>query len=140
MSFKSSLKLTAPIFSKTKRRQAFSNVVRRAIKGFRRSLQEKMIAGPHTGKITTRGKSRGGGFSRQHQASRVGERPAPDSNELINSITDEMTGELSGLVRVEAEHGEILQKSGRLVMTDDDRREAEALFIEQARKALIDLL
>lgn len=99
-----------------------------------------MITGPHTGTISTRGKVRGDGFSRRHQVSRRGERPAPDTNALLESITDEKTSDLSGVVEVEAEHGAILQAGGRLVMTDEDREEANSLFYKRSRQALIDLL
>lgn len=140
MSFKSALRLDAKIFNASERRRAFRKVVSQSAKAHRRALQEKMIYGPHTGRVTTRGKSRGDGFTRRHQASREGERPAPDTNTLINSISSEMTGELSAKVEIEAEYGEILQKGGRLVMTETDVAEADKDFDTRARRALIDLL
>lgn len=146
MSFISSLKLDAPLFNKSKRREAFRSVVRRAVKGFRRSLQEKMITGPHTGIIYDRGKARGDGFRRRHQASRRGERPSPDTHDLVDSIEDHMTGELTGTVEVtkpylDKDGEEVLQgKLGRDIMTDDDRTEANDDLQQSARRALINLL
>lgn len=146
MSFKSTLKLDSKLFSGEERKVLLGGIVRRLAKEFRRDLQQKMINGPHTGKITTRGKARGAGFSRRHQASRRGERPAPDTNSLVNSIEDRPISELSAEVEVtkpylDSNGEEVLQgKLGREIMTNQDVREVEILFNRRAYTALLELL
>lgn len=140
MSFKSKLTLDSNFFRPEARKQAFGAAVIQSAKEFDNDLTNKMETGPHTGKITTRGKARGENFRRRHQASKRGERPAPDTNELKNSINSKRTGELSAEVEVAAPHGEILQKGGRLVMTDDDRAEAQQKLNGRLNNALLNLI
>jgi hypothetical protein len=139
MAFRSTLKLDSKIFDKAARRREFSQIVRTSAKEFRQAIRDKMINSPHTGRLYER---RGGaGFRRRHQASRRGERPAPDTFRLVNSVVDAKTGEFSASVEVKADYGEILQREHeREIMTENDVREAEQEFNRRAVDALRKLL
>ncbi|HEX8289820.1 MAG TPA: hypothetical protein VF556_17695 [Pyrinomonadaceae bacterium] len=146
MSFKSTLKLDSKLFDETERKRILAAPVRQSAKEFKTDLKNKMIFGPHTGRETTRGKESGDGFTRKHRASRRGERPAPDTNSLVNSIEDKPLSEFSAIVEVtkpytDSSGEEVLQgKLGRKIMTSEDVDEAEKKFNDRARRALISLL
>lgn len=139
MPFKAELRLDSKLFDPDARKSAFRGVVRRSAKRFRRSLQEKMENSPHTGRIYTRG--RGDGFEHSHRASRIGERPAPDTDNLVDSIIDTRTGDLTATVEIAAEYGVRLQKNaGRLLMTAEDLAEAQDDLDSASERALSSLL
>lgn len=145
MSFKSSLQLDSPIFDKAKRSGAIRRVVRQSAKEFKNSLRGKMINSPHTGKVYRR--RSGNGFSRGHQASRRGERPAPETFNLANSITDKFINDFEATVEVTAkskdgfDYPEHLQdEMGREIMTEADVEEADRAFQKKANEAIRNLL
>ena len=98
-----------------------------------------MVESKPSGTVYSR--RRGAGFTRGHRASRRGERPSPDTMNLVNSVVSQKTGELSAKTEVTADYGEILQKKlNRPVMSETDVKEAEKSFEQKTNKALISLL
>jgi len=142
MAFSSVLKLDSGIFNRSELKRAISRVIVQTAKEFKQSTKDTMTDSPHTGKKYTR---RGGdGFTRTHQASRRGERPAPDSGNLQNAIIDRRTGEFSVSVEIDEEvaaYGDILQnKRQRKIMTEDDARIAEKVLLNRSNAAIRNLL
>ncbi len=91
--------LNSNVFKSNVRRTMFSNFVYRQAKDFKVSTKEKMIEGPHSGRLYE--KKSGRGFTRHHRASAPGERPSPDTMTLVNAIEDKRTSEISATVYVE---------------------------------------
>jgi hypothetical protein len=122
------VQLDAPIFDPARRSQAISNALTRVAKKYVKSQKDKHAAGPHTG---TQYKRPGvTGASRFHQASRRGERPAPDTLRLMNAMTDQKVSATEHEAFVDdakAKHGDYLTRPrlARLIMTDQDAAEAE---------------
>jgi hypothetical protein len=120
---------------KIRRVQPFKNLPRKSARKFKRSTQEKMLKGVHSGRLYK--KKRGSGFTRSHLASAIGQRPAPDTLTLVNAISDRSLGDYKAEVyiaeRINPEsgtlasnYGEILQnKLDRPIMSADDADEAE---------------
>lgn len=123
MSFKSSLKFDSPIFSQSKRRAAGGRAVRKSAREFVKDVRDKMENSPHTGKIIT--VTRGGNFRIRHQQSRRGQRPAPLTRKLKNSVKDRRVSETESIVDVEAEHAEYQVKLGRVIVSAKDEAEAQ---------------
>lgn len=154
MSFKSTLNLNAKIFDPEERKRAFSNLPMRAAREMRNSLRRKMIDGKPSGRVEhyEDGRSRGRGFERRFRRSRRGERPAVETTTLSSAFTATRTGDNSAVVEIAdkinpnngesaRDYGEKLQKSlGRLVMTEDDIKEAEQDFNRRSEATLKDLL
>ena len=138
MSFKSILKLDSPIISAEKRKAAGGHAARNAARKFKNDLQQKMETGQHTGKTVT--KARGGGFSVRHQQSKRGERPAPFTRTLKNSIRDKRVSETESVVKVEAEYAERLIKLGRVIVSAKDRRDGQKDLDQEKTKEFAKLL
>jgi len=142
MSFKSTLKLDSKIFNRGELERTVSKVVVQTAKEFKQSTKDTMADSPHTGKTYTRGGDKG--FTRRHQASRKGERPAPDSGNLSKAIVDRRTGKFSVSVEIDesiAPYGDILQnKKLRKIMTEDDARIAEKVLVQRSNAALKNML
>lgn len=81
------LKLKSAIFDKSKLEQACSNHLTRVAKKFKERQRRKQIETPKTGRLYPRKKAQG--FRRFHKASAVGEYPAPDTMNLVNSLEDQ---------------------------------------------------
>lgn len=142
MSFKATVKLGSKIFDRAELERTVARVVVQTAKEFKQSTKDTMADSPHTGKTYSR--RSGTGFTRKHQASRRGERPAPDSGNLSNAIIDRRTGRFSVTVEIDeskAPYGDILQnKKLRKIMTEDDARIAEKVLLRRSNEAIRNLL
>lgn len=79
---------------------------------------------PHTGKMVT--KARGENFRVRHQQSRRGQRPAPFTRTLKNSIRARRLSETSSIVEIGAEYAERLQNDlGRVIVSKQDEKEGQ---------------
>lgn len=118
--------LRSQIFSDTARRQAFSNFVTRERKDFKDLTKRRMIESRPLGRNYRR--KRGASFTRFHQASARGQRPAIDTGTLLNSIQDRRTGDFSGEVFAGADYAKYLQSErlDRPIMNEQDAGEAAA--------------
>lgn len=119
------VELDSPIFKEPQRRQAFSNFARRQAKDFKNLTKRRMLQSKPTGRLYKR--RRGPGFTRSHQASAYGQRPAIDTGKLLNSIKDRRLDEFSAEAYAGAEYAKHLQSEGlnRPIMSDSDIREAQ---------------
>lgn len=125
MGFESIAKLDSPIFDIARTKQAGSTALTIAAKTFKDETKRRMTQGPATGRIYSR--SRGPNFRRAHRASARGERPAPDTLKLVNSIGDERIADSVHEVSANTDYAEILQdKLDRPIMSEQDARQAEA--------------
>jgi hypothetical protein len=126
---------TSEIFDKSTRGLKFSNLASRSAKGFKQLTRDRMIKGPHTGRLYAR--KRGAGFRRSHRASAVGQRPSPDTMTLITAVSDRRTGDFSAEVYIAekinptngtlaSDYAETLQEHlERPIMTAEDAVQAE---------------
>ncbi len=104
------VELTSPVWNATERVEVASRCLTRLAKRFKVERVSAMSAGPHTGVVYKR--SGGGNFQRFHRASARGERPAPDTNNLLNSVKDQKIASLQHAVYVDdakAPYGKWLQ-------------------------------
>lgn len=91
-----------------------------------------MVAGPHTGVLYPR--KSGLGFRRFHRASARGERPAPDTTNLINSVESTKLSALRYSVFVDdakAPYGKWLQNPEGLDRPIATLEDAEAFMASQ---------
>ena len=98
MAFSGKFTSTSGIFDKTKRQQGLSNLVSRNARNFRQDTKNKMIRGSKSGRLYS--KKRGAGFTRSHRASARGERPAPDTQTLVNAISSRSLSDTSAEVYI----------------------------------------
>lgn len=118
------MELDSGIFSQSKRQAAGGRAVRKTARDFVTNLQNKMENSPHTGTVVT--KARGANFRVRHQQSRRGQRPAPFSRKLKNSIRARRLSETTSVVEIGAEYAERLQTTlGRVIVSRTDEREAQ---------------
>lgn len=104
------VELTSPVWNDQQRAEVVSRCLTRLAKKFKAERVEAMVAGPATGRLYKR--KAGGNFQRFHRASARGERPAPDTTNLINSVEDLKLATLQHAVYVEdskAPYGKFLQ-------------------------------
>lgn len=104
------LEFNSPVFDDTQRLEVASRCLTRLAKRFKAERVAAMVAGPHTGVLYKR--AGGGNFQRFHRASARGERPAPDTTNLINSVVDQKLSALQHTVFVDdskAPYGKWLQ-------------------------------
>lgn len=102
--------LNSPVWSTPQSSEVISRCLTRLAKRFKVETIEKMVAGPHTGILYEKGE--GHDFKRFHRASARGERPAPDTTNLINSVEDLKLATLQHAVYVDdskAPYGKWLQ-------------------------------
>lgn len=118
MGFSSKLKIDSPLADSAKRRAAARRAVTKAAKNFQKNLQDAMENSPHTGRIVT--KARGGNFRVRHQQSRRGQRPAPFTRFLKNSIRYRLISATESEVDVTADYAEHLVKMGRVIVSKGD--------------------
>ena len=79
---------------------------------------------PHTGTIVT--KARGENFRVRHRQSRRGERPAPFTKDLLNSLKAKKTGEFSAQVDSDSPAAnKLIFEDGRVIVSNDDLKDAE---------------
>ncbi len=79
--------LNSGVWDDEQRAGIVSRALTRLAKRFKTTIKDNMVAGPHSGVLYKR--SAGAGFNRFHRASARGERPSPDTFNLVNSVTDE---------------------------------------------------
>lgn len=123
MSFQSQLRLDSEIFNRDKRKSAGGRAVQKTALTFAKSLQDKMENSPHTGKVVT--KARGTNFRVRHQQSKRGQRPAPFTRTLKNSIRARRLSEIESVVEVGAEYAERLQEIGFVIVSKQDETEGQ---------------
>lgn len=142
MAFRSTVRLDSKIFSESARRAALSRAVNQTLKIFRNSTKQKMIRGVRSGEVRKR--IRGSDFRVERRRSAKGERPAPDTFNLVNAVIDFKTSDLAGTVEVDeqkAPYADHLQNDlDRPIMTAEDAREAEIELKRNVNNALKDLL
>lgn len=136
--------LNSMVFKYAQRRQAKSAFIGRQAKDFKNLTQRRMIAGPQTGRRYTR--RRGAGFVREHVASTVGQRPAPDTMTLVNAVNDKRLTETSAEVFIGPKinptngtvadvYADILQnKLNRPIMTASDAEEAQQKMVREGEQ------
>lgn len=135
----STFKLQSPIFDKAARSQVISKVVRDAAKRFKVSTKEKMTSGTRSGRVYAR--KRGASFRRAHRASARGERPAPDTLKLLNSIQDKSIGAFKSQVSTNVPYASILQEElDRPIMSERDAEDAQNEMLKNAEEAIKRLL
>ena len=123
MSVKTTVKFDSKIFNSAELKRALSKLPLAEAKKFVAGLQEKMDSSPHTGKVVT--KVRGKEFRIRHQQSKRGERPAPFSRVLINSLKAKSTGEYSAQLNSDAEYADkLIFEDGRVIVSDQDLSDA----------------
>lgn len=135
MSFRTSVRLDSKIFKSAERRRALSVVVSKNARDFRESTKRKMRDSTPTGKVYERG-GRGAGFRRSHRASARGERPAPDSGNLLRNVKSRDVSELHSVVEVDTNYADILQAAGHEIVTAEDLTEARQKLSRDADIAL----
>lgn len=104
------VELNSPVWNDPQRLDVVSRCLTRLAKRFKSERVAAMVAGPHTGVNYKR--TGGGSFLRYHRASARGERPAPDTTNLINSVEDLKLASLQHAVYVDdskAPYGKWLQ-------------------------------
>lgn len=155
------IELDSLVFEKNARGQKGTAFVSRQARDFKTLTKQRQIAGPHTGAVVSRGS--GDGFRLRHQQSARGERPAPDTFTLVNSIEDQPATIVRGFARgtsfptafevfiqerinprngaPSSYYGERLQVAlGREIMTEADALEAERKMELEAGAFLRELL
>lgn len=107
------VELNSPIWNELQRADVVSRCLTRLAKRFKVERIDAMVAGPHTGLLyKPQLGGPGVGFNRFHRASARGERPAPDTTNLINSVEDLKLATLQHAVYVDdakAPYGKWLQ-------------------------------
>lgn len=107
------VELTSPVWHELQRAEIVSRCLTRLAKRFKVERVEAMVAGPHTGILYKPALGGPGtGFNRFHRASARGQRPAPDTTNLINSVEDLKLATLQHAVYVDdakAPYGKWLQ-------------------------------
>lgn len=127
------VEFTSPVWNDLQRKDVVTRCLTRIAKRFKSERVAAMVAGPHTGIIYTRGA--GDGFRRFHKASARGERPSPDTTNLINSLEDQKLSATEHAVYVDdakAPYGKWLQDPqvlDRPIATLDDA----LLFLDSGR-------
>lgn len=86
--------LTSPVWNDEAVDGIISRCLTRLVKRFKNERVQDMASSPHTGVVYKKYGDAGtaggpGGFRRFHQASARGQRPAPDTFNLSNSLRDE---------------------------------------------------
>lgn len=130
--------LNSPIWNDQERVQIVSRCLSRLARKFKVERVQAMVAGPHTGRLYPR---KGGvGFRRFHRASARGERPSPDTTNLINSLDHEKISDLRYSVNVDdvkAPYGKWLQDPDNLDRPIATIGDAEAFM--ESQKAVDEL-
>ena len=136
---KTVLNLDSPIFTLERLRGAANDALTRTAKEFKDATKQKMVRGPHTGRLYRR--KRGQSFRRSHRASAPGQRPSPDTGKLLNSVSDKRVGELTHEVSANTPYAPILQdKLDRPIMDEQDAREAEAILQQRYNEKVNQLI
>lgn len=128
--------LTSGIWDPAKVTEIASRSLTRLAKIFKQQQKDAQVAGPHTGIVyESNNVGVGVGFTRVHQASAWGERPAPDTFNLVNSLEDEKTGPLVHSVYVDdssAPYGKWLQNPSGLNRPIANQADADAFKESEA--------
>lgn len=107
--------LNSPVWDDLKQSDIVSRCLTKLAKRFKSERVDAMVAGPHTGILYRRPGPTGA--QRFHRASARGERPAPDTTNLINSVEDQKLSPTQHTVYVDdakAPYGKWLQDEGNL--------------------------
>jgi ribosomal protein L15 len=121
--------LNSPVWIDPQRLDVVSRCLTRLAKRFKAQQVQAMVAGPHTG--VNYKKAGAEGFQRFHRASARGERPAPDTTNLINSVEDLKLASLQHAVYVDdakAPYGKWLQDPDVLDRPIATKADAEAFM------------
>lgn len=139
MAFKTTTRLDSDIFRDVPRRQAVSNLIRRAARDCKNAAKRRIIESKPAGKLYRR--KRGAGFLRFHRASAKGQRPAIDTGTLLNSIKDRRTAEYTATTTADAKHAEYLQSKrlNRPIMDEKDAAEEQRKLDRKAEAAIREL-
>lgn len=139
MSSNTQVKLDSKIFNRAELRRTLSGVIQKSAKEFVSDVQMKMENSPHTGDVVT--KARGETFRVRHRQSRRGERPAPFSKDLLNSLEAKRTGEFGAEVDSDSEYADkLIFEDGRVIVSDQDLIDARNRQTAAANEALRKLL
>lgn len=106
-----------PVFNQAKFSAAASRATTKTGGETVAAIQNAMENSPHTGKVIKR---RG----RRHQQSRRGQRPAPLSGNLKNSVKLRKVSTNEVVVSVDAEYTERLIKLDRVIISESDQKKA----------------
>lgn len=122
---KTVVRFESDIFDPDRRVQILRNGNIRLAKRFKDVTRQAMIDETHTGILyQPRNPGQGAGFTRSHRASARGERPAPDTMNLVNSLGDESISDTEHKVFVDdsqAPYAKWLQENmDRPIMTQGD--------------------
>lgn len=133
--------LESPIFNETKAREIISSALTRVAKRFKQVTKDNQTLGPHTGKLyQSRNKGQGSGFRRYHRASSRGQRPSPDTMNLLNATDDRKDSWDSHTVYVDdakAPYGKYLQEGlDRPIMSPEDAAEFEGTVVKEEMERL----
>lgn len=128
--------LNSPVWNDLQRAEVVSRCLTRLAKRFKTERVAAMVAGPHTGVLyKPKLGGPGPGFNRFHRASARGERPAPDTTNLINSVEDLKLATLQHAVYVDdskAPYGKWLQDPDVLDRPIATLADAEEFMISPA--------
>lgn len=119
--------LTSAVWEKTTREETVSRGFTRLAKRFKQQTVRNQIEQQPAGRVYATGiPGHGAGFRRFHKASARGQRPQPDTMNLVNSVRDEKTATLRHDVFVDdtrAPYGKYLQDPAvldRPIATQED--------------------
>ncbi len=139
------VKLTSAVFNKPRSKAIVSRGLTRIAKRFKKITVDNMTQSNAAGRTYKRGA--GPGFSRFHQASARGQRPEPDTFNLVNSVRDSKKTELKHDVFVDdgkAPYGKYLQNPSGLnrpiaTKEDADRYAADEMQeeVQRIRRELV---
>lgn len=101
-------------------------------------IKDNQVYGAHTGARRRSGAINGGVIS--HQASAVGESPAPDTFNLVNSNEIEQFSATTGEVRVTAVYAAILQNQMGRDVTKTPSELYQKIFLRKIETAVGELL
>lgn len=142
MTYRVSVKLESKIFQPGAVRRALEHAVTKAAKDFKFSTRAKMVDSPHTGANPAR--VRGESFAATRRRSARGERPQRQSGNLERNVKDIKTSDLSAAVYVDeagAPYARLLVEDlGRIIMSEQDRAEAEINLTREANLKIQSLL
>ena len=127
----------SPILDPERLEENLSRAMDKSLTEFVQEVAVHQITTEHTGVVRN---VKINGVVTKHQASRIGESPAPLSGSLVNSTEPEQFSATSGEVRVTAPHGVILvEKLDRDILETPEKNYASR-FQENVDQAVKELL
>lgn len=130
------IRLDSTVFNEARRRQIISNWARKQARDLKNLTKQRMLRSKPAGRLYRR--RSGSGFQRFHQASAYGQRPAIDTGNLLNSITDRRLAEFRAATEATAAYAKHLQgeQLNRPIISDLDKRQAQSKANRDAVSAL----